>query len=92
MSSLTLKIVTPDGVNQTVLCDSVSLWMAADAKGKGEGSLGIHKGHTEAVIALGKGPLFANLEGKRVYSAHTDGGFATVLADTVTIVSPHINE
>ena len=90
MSALTLKIVTPEGVDKTVACDSITLWMAPDVHGKGEGSLGIRKGHTEAVIALGEGPLSAHLEGKEVFSDRTKGGFATVLDDTVTIVTPHM--
>lgn len=90
MSPLTLKIVTPEGDDRIVACDSVNLWMAPDTKGKGEGSFGIRKGHVEAVIALGNGPLEAHLEGKSVYSARTEGGFATILKDTVTVVTPKI--
>ncbi len=90
MSPLTLKIVTSEGDNQTIACDSVNLWMAPDSKGKGEGSFGIRKGHVEAVIALGNGPLEAHLEGKSVFSARTEGGFATILKDTVTVVTPKI--
>lgn len=90
MSALTLKVVTPEGVDRTLECDSVSLWMAPDTKGRGEGSIGIRKGHTAAVIALGNGPVHAVLEERTVFSAATDGGFATVLNDTVTVVSPHI--
>ncbi len=91
MSALTLKIVTSDGKNQTIDCDSVTLWMAADSRGRGEGSIGIRKGHAEAVIALGNGPFAANLENKMIYSGQTQGGFATVLKDIVTIVTPHLS-
>ena len=90
MSSLTLKIVTPEGVNRTIECDSVTLWMAPDQKGRSEGSIGIRKGHTDAVIALGNGPAQARQGDKLMFSAKTSGGFATVVRDTVTIVSPHI--
>ena len=91
MSPLTLKIVTPEGDDRTLSCDSVILWMAPDARGKGEGSIGIRKGHTDAVIALGNGPLEAHLEGKSVFSARTEGGFATVLRDTVTVITNHLH-
>ena len=87
MSDLTLKIVTPEGVNETAECDSVILWMAPDSRGKGEGSLGIRKGHVNAVIALGNGNAEARQSGKTVLSAHTEGGFATVMNNTVTIVT-----
>ena len=91
MSPLTLKIVTPEGDDQTLSCDSVILWMAPDSKGRGEGSFGIRKGHAEAVIALGSGPLEAHLEGKSVFSARTEGGFVTVLRDTVTVITNHLH-
>lgn len=90
MNPLTLKIVTPEGVDRTVDCESISLWMAPDEKGKGEGSIGIRKGHVDAVIALGNGPIEARREGQAVFAARTRGGFATVLKDVVTIVTPHI--
>ena len=86
MSALTLKIVTPDRGSETISCDSISLWMAPDADGKGEGSIGIRKGHTAAVIALGNGPMEAALGGKKVFSAVSDEGFATVADDLVTVI------
>lgn len=90
MSALTLKIVTPEGVDQTIDCDSVSLWMAPDSKGKGEGSIGIRKNHVNAVIALGNGPVTAHLQGSTVFSARSEGGFATVLNNVITVVSQHL--
>lgn len=89
MSALTLRIVTSDGVDRTVGCDSVMLWMAPDSNGKGEGFIGIRKGHVDAVIALGNGKTEARLGGELVFSAITEGGFATVQNDTVTVVSLH---
>ena len=92
MSALTLKIVTPDGNDRVISCDSVTLWMSADSKGRQEGSIGIRKGHTEAVIALGNGPLEAHQEGKLIFSARSEGGFATVLNDTITVITNHLTE
>ena len=91
MNELTLKIVTPEGTDQTVDCESVILWMAGDHKGKGEGSIGIRKGHTHAVIALGNGPVQAFSNGKTVFAGQTLGGFATVSKDVVTVVTPHLS-
>ena len=62
MSALTLKVVSPDGLNRTVECDGVILWMAPDRSGKGEGSIGIRKDHVNAVIALGSGKIEAHLD------------------------------
>ena len=90
MSALTLRIVTPEAVDRTIECESITLWMAPDSRGKGEGSIGIRKGHTGAVIALGSGPIEAHLAGCTVFAARSEGGFATVLDDVVTVVSPHI--
>ena len=87
MSALTLKVVSPDGLNRTVECDGVILWMAPDRSGKGEGSIGIRKDHVNAVIALGSGKIEAHLDGKTVYSGRSEGGFATVLDNTVTVVT-----
>ena len=90
MSDLTLKINTPGDDDQIISCDSVTLWMAPDTRGKGEGSIGIRKGHTEAVIALGNGPLTALLGGRTVFSGQTKGGFATVLNDVINVITPHL--
>ena len=91
MSTLTLRIVTPEGVNRTIPCDSVSLWMAPDSKGRGEGSIGIRKGHADAVIALGNGKIEALEDGKPVFSALSEGGFATVRSDVISVISTHIS-
>lgn len=91
MSALTLKIVTPDGTDQSVDCESVILWMAGNSKEKGEGSIGIRKDHTDAVIALGNGPLQALDNGKVVFSGRTQGGFATVFKNVITVVTPHLS-
>ncbi|MBR6090052.1 MAG: hypothetical protein IKP86_08975 [Anaerolineaceae bacterium] len=92
MSTMLLKIVTADGVNRSIGCDSINLWMAPDSSGKGEGSLGIRKDHTEAVIALGNGPLTAYQDGKPVFTARTEGGFATVFSNTITVISRKLSE
>ena len=92
MSALLLEIVTPEGEDRKFECDSISLWLAADTRERGEGSMGIRKGHIESVIALGNGPLTARQDGKTVFSAQTEGGFATVLHDRVTVVTPHLQQ
>ena len=89
MSALTLKIVSPEGLDQAVECDGVILWMAPDRTGKGEGSIGIRKDHVNTVIALGSGKIEAHLDGKTVYSGRSEGGFATVLDNVITVVTPH---
>lgn len=90
MNPLTLKIVTPEGVDRSIPCDSVILWMAADTRGRKEGSIGIQKGHVNCVIALGNGPVQARSGGAAAFSGETKGGFATVMDDTITVITPHI--
>ncbi len=92
MSALTLQIVTPEGVNRTIPCDSVSLWMAPDSKGRGEGSIGIRKGHVDAVIALGNGKIEALEDGKPVFTGQSEGGFATVRSNVVSVITTKLSD
>ncbi len=82
---LTLKVLSPAAETATLACDSVNLTVCDNSQGKGGGSYGIHKGHTSALIALGKGAIFAKKDGKEVYRAEVSGGFATVDSNTVTV-------
>lgn len=84
---LTLKIVSKDGVRPPIECDSVHLTVADDNMGRGGGSMGIREGHIKSLICLEKGPVTAFIEGKETYSCITDGGFATVEEDVVTVVT-----
>lgn len=83
-----LQIITPNGAAEAVECDSVRLIMANDAEGKGGGSIGIRKGHADAVIALEpQGKAEAFLEGNLVFSRTLSGGFALVKSDAVSILT-----
>ena len=62
-----------------MLCD--------DNNGEGGGSVGIRTGHIKSLMSIEKGKVTADLEGKEVFSCTTQGGFATVENDTVTVVT-----
>lgn len=82
-----LRLLTPEGQGAETGCDSVRLTIADDRQGRGGGSLGIRRGHAHAVMALGDGPLRADLGGKTVLSAYVRGGFATVEKDVITVIT-----
>ena len=80
-----LKILSADGRHAELECDSVHLNMAADTDGEGEGSVGIRKGHADALIALAPGGITAYDGGEEIYRARLGRGFASVKQDTVTV-------
>ena len=82
-----LSIVTPDGEAASVICDSVRLDAKDDRNGRNGGGLGIRRGHTPAMIALGEGLLTASAEGNLVLKAKVRNGFAAVAQDTVTVLT-----
>lgn len=84
---LTLVILCPGGKAGETHCDSVDLFAADNAQGQGGGSIGIRKGHMPAVIALAAGKVTARADGKTVLTAETDGGFATVKNNIVTVIA-----
>ena len=84
---MTLKFVTPTGCSEIVECDSVHLIMASGTDGKGGGSIGIRTGFEKAMIVLDSGNVDAFLSGNKVFSKHSDGGFATVNDDVIVVIS-----
>lgn len=87
---LTLKIISKDGSSSPVECDSIHLTVCDNTMGKGGGSMGIRQGHIKSLICLDKGPVTAYVGGKEVFSTVTDGGFATVENDAITVVTEKI--
>ena len=87
MSELKLKVITPSGSGGEVDCDSVHLVMPDNSEGKGGGSIGIRKGHENALIALDKGRIEAFENGKCVFTQDAEGGFAVVKNDVITVMT-----
>ena len=89
---LLFRILTPLKDVASFHCDEVNLVEKDNAEGQG-GSIGILRGHLPAVIALEENsPVTASAKGKTVFSARTEGGFVTVLHDTVTVITNHLSE
>lgn len=88
MGTLTLKIVTPQGSQPPVACDSLRLTLCDGENGLGGGSYGIRSGHAKALLALAaSGPVTALAAGKTVLAGRCGGGFASVEGDAVTVVT-----
>jgi len=87
---LKLRVVTPAG---SVLengaaeleCEAVRLWIPDDEKGRGGGSIGIHPGHCDCLMALGNGELIAVNGEETLLNKRTNGGFAMVKDGVVTV-------
>lgn len=89
---LQLSVITPAGVAYSVTCDSVRLNAEDDKNGRNGGSVGIHRGHAHAVIALDTGTVAAMRDGVTVLKIKTKKGFASVGRDKITIVTDEATE
>lgn len=83
---LTLKIITPEGTLPDIFCDSITLAVSDNEKGKGGGSCGIRNGHADSLIALGSGEIRAFTKGEQVFSHSCKGGFARVSKNIITVL------
>ena len=86
------KIVTPHESIGPLSCDSLKFLIADGKRDKQGGSYGIRKGHAEALFALDAGKTEAFIDGKIVFSAETDGGFAKVTPTLVTLVVDSVKQ
>lgn len=82
--ALLLKIVTPAGEVASVECDSIRLQIPDDENGRQGGSMGIRRGHTDALLAVAPGTVTA--VGETVREFPVSGGFAFVERDVVTVL------
>lgn len=86
MADLTLKIVSPQGEQANLSCDSVRLMVKDNAVEKDGGWVGIRQGHVDALMAVEKGPVLALRNGQEVGRFETGGGFASVKDNVVTVI------
>ncbi len=89
---LTFTLFTPHRILDPLECDSVRLCIADSVSGKFSGSYGIRKGHAKAVFALAPGGISVSLDGKEIFSAECDGGFATVENNEVRVIADGVKE
>lgn len=83
---LTVKIITPEGEKNEIYCDSLTVTVRDNEKGKGGGSYGIRKGHTEALIALGAGRITAKNKEETIFSEILPEGFLSVKNNYIEII------
>ena len=83
---LTLRICTPDGVTDTLECDSVCFSIPDGVNGTGGGRIGIRPGHIASLIAVAPGRLEAFLGGALQLGRETGSGFASVEGNIVTLL------
>lgn len=84
---ITLRIFNCIGEVQSLSCDSVTLCAKDNAKGQLGGSIGIHRGHADALIALSDSPIRAYLAGTVLAEIPISNGFAFVSKNVVTVFS-----
>lgn len=84
--ALVLKIVTTAGEKAQVECDSIRLQIPDDEKGQQGGSLGIRKGHADALLAVAPGTVKAVDHDGTLKEFSVGGGFAFVEKDVVTLL------
>lgn len=82
---LTLRILSQSGNVRNIGCDSVSLCVEDDSKGRFGGRVGIHRGHADALIALTDAPIIAYFGGEVIAEIRIEGGFASISHDVITV-------
>ena len=89
---LTFTLFTPHCKFPSVECDSVKLSIADSISGEFSGSYGIRKGHAKAVFALAPGRISVSLDGREIFSAESQGGFAVVENNEVRVTADGVQE
>ena len=82
-----LLLVPPEGGKRRIPCDSVRFQIPDGKNGRGGGSVGIRKGHTDALAAVAPGILTATKNGEPVFRAKVGEGIAAVTGDSVTVLA-----
>lgn len=88
--TITLTLIVPDGQKTTCTCDALRFTIPDGQKKKNGGSIGIHPGHTNALMAVTAGKVTATLAGQTVLSCTTGDGLAMVSGDEVTILTDRV--
>lgn len=84
---ITLRIFNCAGEVRSLSCDSVTLCAKDNAKGQFGGSIGIHRGHADALIALSNSPILAYSGGVVLAEIPVSNGFAFVSKNMVSVFS-----
>ena len=85
---LLLSVLTPGGEKCSVRCDSVRFSVPDGKGGKiPGGSVGIRRGHTDALMAVAPGKIEGFSDGDAVLSCLVDGGLAVIGGDKVSVLT-----
>lgn len=87
MARLILNVVSPQGAQEALACDSVRLLTPDDSHGEHGGWVGIRPGHTPALLAVEPGPVLAFRDGQEISRMDTVGGFASVKDNVITVIT-----
>ena len=69
-----LLLVPPEGGKRRIPCDSVRFQIPDGKNGRGGGSVGIRKGHTDALATVAPGILTASKNGEPVFRGRSGRG------------------
>lgn len=88
MNGLTFILLTPKGELARAECACVTFFARDNDRGEGGGSMGIRRGHTQALAALEEGSVIKlRSEGRVTDAFRVSRGFAGVKDDVVTVAA-----
>ncbi len=88
---LLLTLSAPDRAQIRVRCDSVRFAVPDSADGKiPGGSVGIRRGHADALMTVADGDVLAFSDGGQVLRCRVEDGVAAVGADGVTVLAARL--
>jgi len=86
--TIELRLCAPDREELRIGCDSVRFSIPDGADGEKSGGLvGIRRGHTDALMAVAEGTVFAFSGGRQIFSCAVGEGLAVVTGESVTILT-----
>ena len=90
---ITLSVVTPGGRASVLKCESVR-FNVTDGEKKGDkgGSVGIRKGHADALMSLDKGRVFVSSEDGKSLEFGVGKGMAMIGGNRVTLLTGEFEE
>lgn len=85
--SLLLTVAYPDRTPEKLTCDTVTITVQDNKKGRGGGLYGIRPGHAPALFALDSGKAEARLDGVTVFRRTLGTGYARVEDNRITVIT-----
>ena len=87
---LLLSIATPNDPETAICCDAVRFTVPDGVNGKNGGSIGIRRGHVDALMVVAPGRIVARVGERVVFDCTAEAGFAVVQNDRVTILTDRV--